>query len=331
MNPNEVHGFRAPLLETSDGLWATLKDKGFTYDCSWREDPKKWPKRRRINGVTEYWSYPLAELRIAGSGKKVLSMDYNFYAQQSGGVDDKDTSRYPLYEQEMQETYFRYFLDNYLGNRAPVHIGHHFGLWNGSAYWKALQTFTEVVCALPEVRCVNYGELTEWMNALPEETKKEYQAAHFPLMKRRAALPVKPYLKLGAPIELDADFSWKTDRKSFVPSFAGADSDRILRDPRVTLLWTLDGVPVREGSGKLRGAGGGSAYTAHLSKSSLPRLSDGAQHELSFRVLRVEGSGTREIQSATRTVRFRLGQMETGVRLEERALEVDPPSAHEGD
>ena len=78
-----------------------------------------WPQK--INGI---WNFPLADLRIYDTGKPTLSMDYNFYYSQSGGKPDlKNAGKF---REEMFNTYLAYFETNYYGNRAPIHIGHHF-------------------------------------------------------------------------------------------------------------------------------------------------------------------------------------------------------------
>jgi len=80
----------------------------------------------------------------------------------------------------MLETYLQYFESNYNGNRAPVHIGHHFSLWNGGAYWEAMQEFALAVCGRPEVKCVTYTELADFVDTRSPAQLKAYQAGNFP-------------------------------------------------------------------------------------------------------------------------------------------------------
>ncbi len=139
------------------------------------------------------WNFPLAQVRVVGSGKRTLSMDYNFYYTQSGGTSKAENKE--LYKKEMLDTYMKYFQDNYFGNRAPVHIGHHFSKWNGGAYWEAMQAFTKRVCGLPEVKCVTYNELVKFMEAHVADRAK-YQAGSFTPLPRPPAssepTPVEP-------------------------------------------------------------------------------------------------------------------------------------------
>lgn len=175
----DIVGFRAPQLGHSPGLFPTMRNKGFSYDTSRSDAPNYWPKKDG-NGI---WNFPLARLRIAGSGKSTLSMDYNFYIADSRGTNDPDAANHTTYERQMIDTYRGYFASNYYGNRAPIHIGHHFSKWNGGAYWKAMQTFALEVCGLPEVKCVTYKELAAFVE---ENSSKiaSYQAGSFQRMVR---------------------------------------------------------------------------------------------------------------------------------------------------
>ena len=167
-----VVGFRAPLLGVSAGLWPTLSQFKFRYDTSRTNSTSYWPEK--LGGV---WNFPLAMLKIAGTSKKTLSMDYNFYVAQSGGT--PNASQGALYEQQMYETYVRYFDGNYAGNRAPVHIGHHFSLWNGGAYWRAMKRFADYACGKPEVRCITYKDYADYLDQLAPETLASYRKGEF--------------------------------------------------------------------------------------------------------------------------------------------------------
>lgn len=183
----DVKGFRAPLLAFSAGMYKTLAKNNFTYDTSKSGAPNYWPEK--LGGV---WNFPLAQVRVVGSGKKTLSMDYNFYYTQSAGLPKPENK--DAYKKEMLDTYMKYFQDNYFGNRAPVHIGHHFSKWNGGAYWEAMQAFTKRVCGLPEVKCVTYGELVKYMEAHVADRAK-FQAGSF------TPLPRPPGVEQPAAVE----------------------------------------------------------------------------------------------------------------------------------
>ncbi|MBC7693314.1 MAG: hypothetical protein H7222_16235 [Methylotenera sp.] len=173
----EMIGFRAPLLGVSKGMWPALDKHGIKYDTSKIAEPNYWPEKN-IYGT---WNFPLARLSIVGSGKWTLSMDYNFYDADSHAKEDRENSS--KYEKQMLDTYMKYFKGNYYGNRAPVSIGHHFMAFNGNAYWRAMKRFSKTVCGLPEVKCVTYTELMNYMESLPKATRLVYQKGQFEKME----------------------------------------------------------------------------------------------------------------------------------------------------
>ena len=170
--PRRVVGFRAPYLATSPGLFAALKAGGFRYDASRVSPATAWPEE--IDGL---WRFNLAPLKINGSGRKALSMDYNFFVSQSRAA--ADPHRQELFREQMVATYLDYFKTNYAGNRAPLHIGHHFTGYQGGVYHEALKTFARTVCGLPEVRCTTYEKLADFMDRLRPETLAAYRQGAF--------------------------------------------------------------------------------------------------------------------------------------------------------
>ena len=172
---NSMIGFRAPLLGTSSGMYQVLQEKKYSYDTSQTSAPSDWPRKSKYG----YWDFPLATLIIAGTAKHTLSMDYNFYYADSAGQPDADPAHIKLFEDRMYQTYINYFTKNYSGNRAPVHIGHHFSMWNGGAYLRAFEHFGRTVCGLAEVKCVAYEELTQFMNQQNSATLSQWQAGQF--------------------------------------------------------------------------------------------------------------------------------------------------------
>lgn len=172
----DVIGFRAPQLGRSAGLYTALAEHGLAYDTSRVNSMSYWPQK--LNGV---WDFPLAAVKIVGSGKNTLSMDYNFYVAQSRG--ESDAANKDQYRQEMLDTYMGYFENNYFGNRAPVDIGHHFSKWNGGAYWEAMKELAQRVCVLPEVKCVTYRDLATFLEDNVEKIPA-YREGHFTPMTR---------------------------------------------------------------------------------------------------------------------------------------------------
>lgn len=169
----DITGFRAPVLGVTQGLWPTLAKFGFRYDTSKVNNAWYWPTKDSYGT----WQFPLAEIALVGTAKKTLSMDYNFYVQQSRGV--RDEANKELYRKQMIDSYAKYFNDNYYGRRAPIHIGHHFSRWNGGAYWEAMKTFARNVCGQPEVKCVTYADYANWLDSLNTETLNAYRNGQF--------------------------------------------------------------------------------------------------------------------------------------------------------
>ncbi len=182
---SDIKGFRAPYLSTSPGLYPALKQAGFRYDTSGTMPPDRWPEKK--DGL---WRFDLAELRLARSRKATLSMDYNFFIAQSLGLDS--SARRERDRDEMLETYLAYFKANYSGNRAPIHIGHHFTNYHGGVYNEALLAFAERVCGLPEVKCETYSKLADFMDGLSTETLAAYQKGDFPHAPQPVILPDRP-------------------------------------------------------------------------------------------------------------------------------------------
>jgi hypothetical protein len=174
----DVIGFRAPYLAKGPGLYGALKAGGFRYDTSGSSHADIWPEK--VDGI---WRFNLAILRLQGSGRSALSMDYNFFVAHSRAVDDP--RRYEGAREEMLQTYLRYFKTNYAGNRAPLHIGHHFMNYQGGAYNEALKSFARTVCGLPDVRCVTYARLADFMDRQDADTLAAYRKGDF----ARAASP----------------------------------------------------------------------------------------------------------------------------------------------
>jgi peptidoglycan/xylan/chitin deacetylase (PgdA/CDA1 family) len=177
--PGKIVGFRAPYLAAGAGLYEALRRDGFRYDASGVSFADQWPQK--LGGI---WRFNLASLRIAGLGRATLSMDYNFIVAQSGGR--ADPRRAEAFKQQMLATYLAYFRASYAGNRAPLHIGHHFEAYQGGVYHEALKEFARRVCGLPEVKCAAYGELADFMDRQIPEALAAYQRGDFP----HAAAPV---------------------------------------------------------------------------------------------------------------------------------------------
>jgi len=198
----DLKGFRAPYLEGGTAVNQVLTENGFIYDTSDTNqgfDPTTWPKKFSAHQSSEgLWNFGLGFIKLPltvasknSSGgpnirtkttTTVAAMDYNFCFRQTGDCPVKDpyAAEADKDASEVLQGYLNYFLKNYNGNRAPVHIGHHFFQYRGGAYNRILLKFARAVCSQPEVRCTTYEKLAEFMNESGTAKRNEFQAAKFP-------------------------------------------------------------------------------------------------------------------------------------------------------
>jgi hypothetical protein len=161
----EIVGGRTPCLEGNlSVLYPVLKRHGFRYDASRTAPLGTWPTR--IDGI---WSFPLLELPFIGHTFRVVSMDYNFMANQVGEAPRR-------IEAETYRTFWNAFVASYRGNRAPLSLGNHFETWESWAYDHALARFLLRACRLPGVRCTSYEQLADWLDSLPPRVLRRYRA-----------------------------------------------------------------------------------------------------------------------------------------------------------
>jgi hypothetical protein len=167
--PAQIVGGRTPCLEGDlHVLYPLLAKRGFRYDASGTALLGAWPVRR--DGI---WSFPLLELPFIGHTFRVISMDYNFMANQIGEAPAR-------IENETYRTLWNAFRASYLGRRAPLSLGHHFETWQSWAYDHALTRFLLRACSLPEVRCASYRELANWLDAQRSPRLARIRAGRFP-------------------------------------------------------------------------------------------------------------------------------------------------------
>ena len=170
--PREIVGGRTPCLEGNlDALYPVLAKRGFRYDASQTAVIGKWPAKR--HGI---WSFPLLELPFVGHTFRVVSMDYNFMANQG----DETAAEI---EEETYRTFWNAFRATYVGNRAPLSFGNHFETWKSWAYNHALTRFLSRACRLPEVRCGSFEELANWLDALSPKRLARFRAGRFPRVR----------------------------------------------------------------------------------------------------------------------------------------------------
>jgi peptidoglycan/xylan/chitin deacetylase (PgdA/CDA1 family) len=166
----EIVGGRTPCLQGNMRiLLPVLAARGFRYDASRQGILGTWP--RRESGV---WEVPLLEIPFAGHTFRVLSMDYNFFANQTiAGTPTR------AIERQTYLSLWHAFRTSYHGNRAPLSFANHFETWNGGAYNRALARVVLRACRLPEVRCVSFRELVDWLDAQPRARLRRYRLGEF--------------------------------------------------------------------------------------------------------------------------------------------------------
>jgi hypothetical protein len=176
--PEEVVGGRTPCLQGKLRLlYPVLAARGFRYDASQVARLGAWPQREL--GI---WSVPLLEIPFVHHTYRVISMDYNFFANQTGAVSGPPASSREI-EDETYLSLWRAFRTSYFGNRAPFSVANHFETWNNWAYDHALSRFVLRACALPEVRCVSFRELVDWLDAQPRRRLRRYRLGRFPRLR----------------------------------------------------------------------------------------------------------------------------------------------------
>ena len=157
-----IRGFRAPNLGVNENLYKVLNEFRFSYDGSGVGKIDSWPQKDGY-GI---WHIPLGIIFLGENKKPVVSMDYNLWARQSGDKEMavKGTALWDTYYNEVESAYMEYFNTNYNGNRGPIVIANHFSKWNDGVYWEAMKTFAENVCGKPQVQCVTFGDVVNYLD-----------------------------------------------------------------------------------------------------------------------------------------------------------------------
>ncbi|MFD8414394.1 hypothetical protein ACFV2Q_21985 [Streptomyces sp. NPDC059650] len=156
----ELIGARTPCLEGQKNFMLAAKEMGgFRYDSS-GIGKQIWPKK--TDGL---WDLPLQLVPLPGRAFDTLSMDYNYMVNQSGTTTQGDPAQHAYWGNQMRDGLLQAFERAYAGNRAPLIIGNHFESWNGGTYMRAVEETIKTTCTRPEVRCVPFRELADWLDA----------------------------------------------------------------------------------------------------------------------------------------------------------------------
>ncbi len=118
-----VVGFRAPQLAHNTALYEVMTEFGYAYDTS-KILPPGPPQRTHHGGKTFEQITQFALMKYSGS--RTIPMDYNYKVNDVTG-------------ERMLRDYKNSIAAAYANGRQPWNIGHHFALWKGGAYWRAMK------------------------------------------------------------------------------------------------------------------------------------------------------------------------------------------------
>jgi len=158
----ELVGARTPCLEGQKNFMSAARELGFRYDTSGVND-QVWPEKKK--GL---WDLSMQLVPVPGRGFETLTMDYNFYMNQSGARTG-DANRHEYWGDQFRDGLLKGFERAHDGNRAPLIIGNHFESWNGGVYMRAVEEVIERVCTKADVRCVSFRQLADWLDAQDPE------------------------------------------------------------------------------------------------------------------------------------------------------------------
>ncbi|MFR9795148.1 hypothetical protein ACL02U_04455 [Streptomyces sp. MS06] len=155
----ELIGGRTPCLEGQENFMKAAQQLGFRYDSS-GVNQQVWPGKK--HGL---WDLSMQLVPFPGHSFEQLTMDYNFMVNQSGKKTQGDPAMYDFWGNQMRNGLLKGFHRAYDGNRAPLIMGNHFESWNGGTYMRAVESVVKTVCNKPDVRCVSFRQLADWLDA----------------------------------------------------------------------------------------------------------------------------------------------------------------------
>jgi hypothetical protein len=167
-------GARTPCLEGNrSAMYAAYAEAGLRYEAS---DPGviAWPKMEEKTGI---WNFPLPALRLAGTQKWVLSMDYNFLANQNNAETEASPERCVEIEQQTYDSYMLALEAAERGSRAPLILGSHLNGWACDAYITSLHRFiVDSKQRFPDVQYISLNDLADWLELQDPTVLAELQA-----------------------------------------------------------------------------------------------------------------------------------------------------------
>ena len=167
-------GTRTPcLLGDRPAMHRAFSDAGFRYEAS---DPGvlEWPKQDK---KTDLWLFPLPALKLTGTEKWVLSMDYNLMVNQTDGKTEGNAATCKKVEEQTYQTFMDALEALYNGNRAPLVVGSHLNDWLCGAYISSMTRFiSEASDKYPDVKFVSFRDLADWLDRMSPAVLRELQS-----------------------------------------------------------------------------------------------------------------------------------------------------------
>jgi hypothetical protein len=167
---------------------------GYRYDTS-ATGLLEWP-RRTVGGL---WEFPLQTVDWMGARHgRVLAMDYNLWFHYNGARPITTDRERQSVSNAVYASYIAAFRHTYDGNRAPLFFGNHMNYWGCAQRFREcdhkgrltgatnLQHFGPFVdglqraylemCSQPDVQCVSYKDVADWLDAQSPQTVARLQA-----------------------------------------------------------------------------------------------------------------------------------------------------------
>ncbi len=175
----EIKGERTPCLTGhKEDLYPALESHGLTYDSSFGEIGRglAWPTKSSDGKI---WEMGMVEYPLHGSGKPIITMDYNFFANQEPTNSPSNPPAQAKSQADGAQVLATYE-DMYKaattdGIDEPLILGNHFENWNNNAYTEALHSFALEECGKANTYCVPFRDLIDWMQAQDPAVLKSLQ------------------------------------------------------------------------------------------------------------------------------------------------------------
>lgn len=167
-------GARTPCLEGREAEYSPpLKALGYRYNASNTRGIDQWPVFRN-----DLWNFGFPGVPIRGYPRDMITVDAAIHANLVPGEADPTDERAKQISKDVYDGLMAGFESSFYGNRAPFEVANRFTSLGKGAYDDAVETFMLSVCRRPEVHCVTYREMTDWLD-LQFERLGRFQTGEF--------------------------------------------------------------------------------------------------------------------------------------------------------